>query len=129
VARDEGGLQQAANALQDEHGVDITTLSKDLFNPENAFEVYHELKGRQIEIEILVNDAGQGVYGQFINTDIQRELNIINLNISSLVVLTKLYLQEMVARGRGRILNLSSIASKAPGPWHSVYHGTKAFVQ
>jgi short-subunit dehydrogenase len=51
------------------------------------------------------------------------------LNISSLVVLTKLFLQDMIKRGHGKILNLSSIASKSPGPWNSVYHGTKAFVQ
>src|SRR3954471_4995299 len=58
-----------------------------------------------------------------------RELAIIQLNISSLVVLTKQFLQDMLARGEGKILNLSSIASKMPGPWQSVYHGTKAFVQ
>jgi short-subunit dehydrogenase len=129
VARDEGGLQHAAAALRDEHGVEVITLSKDLFNPENAFQVHREIREKQIDIEILVNDAGQGVYGEFTDTDIHRELDIINLNISSLVVLTKMFLKDMMTIGRGRILNVSSIASKMPGPWHSVYHGTKAFVQ
>ncbi len=80
-------------------------------------------------VDILVNDAGPGQYGEFGETNIYRELDIIQLNISSLVVLTKLFLQDMIQRGTGRILNLSSVASKAPGPWQSVYHGTKAFVQ
>jgi len=109
--------------------VDVITIYKDLVNPEHAFELYNEIAGKGITIDILVNDAGQGQYGEFIETDIRKELNIINLNISSLVILTKLYLKEMVLRGHGKILNLSSIASKTPGPWQSVYHGTKAFVQ
>jgi short-subunit dehydrogenase len=129
VARDEESLQQAAATIQREYGVKVIAISQDLFDPENAFEVFREIRDREIEIEILVNDAGQGQYGEFVDTDIHRELDIINLNISSLVVLTKLFLREMVTMGRGRILNLSSIASKAPGPWHAVYHGTKAFVQ
>ena len=63
------------------------------------------------------------------DTDIWRELKIIDLNICSLVILTKMFLQDMVERGEGKILNVSSIASKIPGPWQSVYHATKAFVQ
>ena len=63
------------------------------------------------------------------DTDIRKELQIIQLNIVSVVVLTKLFVKEMVRRGEGKILNLSSVASKSPGPWQSVYHGTKAFVQ
>lgn len=77
---------------------------------------------------MLVNDAGQGLYGQFVETDIRRELAIVRLNIDATIVLTKHFLPKMVARGDGRILNLASIASRTPGPWQSVYHGTKAFV-
>ena len=77
----------------------------------------------------MVNDAGQGNYGLFTDTDIERELDIIQLNIGSLIILTKQFLKDMVARREGKILNLSSTASKLPGPWQSVYHGTKAFVQ
>ncbi|OQP56137.1 SDR family NAD(P)-dependent oxidoreductase [Niastella populi] len=128
VARDENKLQQTARELQ-ALGVDVITISKDLFLKESPFELFDEIKQRGLTVDILVNDAGQGQYGEFAETDIYRELDIIQLNISSLVVLTKLFLQEMLQRGTGRILNLSSIASKAPGPWQSVYHGTKAFVQ
>ena len=129
VARHERDLIQVANEIKQAYDVDVITIAKDLFVPESAFELHNEVKTKNIEVEILINDAGQGHYGQFVETDISRELDIINLNISSLVVLTKLFLRDMVAQGSGKILNVSSIASKTPGPWHSVYHGTKAFVQ
>jgi short-subunit dehydrogenase len=129
VARTERDLIQLSNEVKQQYGVEVITIAKDLFNIENAFELHNEVKTKNIEVEILINDAGQGQYGEFTDTDIRRELDIINLNISSLVVLTKLFLQDMVARGSGKIMNLSSIASKTPGPWQSVYHGTKAFVQ
>jgi short-subunit dehydrogenase len=129
VARDENDLRRVSGELSSTYGVETITISKDLFDPENAFSLYDEVASRELEVEILINDAGQGQYGEFLDTDIHRELDIINLNISSLVVLTKLFLKDMVARGSGRIMNLSSVVSKIPGPWQSVYHGTKAFVQ
>jgi short-subunit dehydrogenase len=129
VARDEGELSDTAALLKKNHSVEVTTIAKDLFEPDGAFELYDEVKAKGLTIDVLVNDAGQGQYGLFVDTDINRELEIIQLNICSLVVLTKLYLKEMVARGEGKILNVSSIAGKVPGPWQSVYHGTKAFVQ
>jgi uncharacterized protein len=130
VARGESNsLEGVATELQSQYGVQVTTLAKDLFKRESAFEVYDEVKAKGIEIDILVNDAGQGYYGEFTDTDLERELDIIQLNIGSVVVITKKFLQDMVARGSGKVLNLSSIASKLPGPWQSVYHGTKAFIQ
>jgi short-subunit dehydrogenase len=129
VARHQEDLKRVSQELIHDFGIDVVTISKDLFDPENAIAVYEEIIMKGIEPEILINDAGQGHYGEFIQTDLRKELDIIHLNISSLVVLTKLFLKDMVARKSGRIMNLSSIASKSPGPWHSVYHGTKAFVQ
>ena len=129
VARDEAELASAAERIKDEYNAEVTTISKDLFEPDGAFDLYEEVKAKGITIDVLVNNAGQGQYGLFVDTDINRELEIIQLNISSLVVLTKLYLKEMVMRGEGKILNVSSVASKIPGPWQAVYHGTKAFVQ
>ncbi len=128
VARKEDELQVAANELRS-LGVEVVTIAKDLFEPKSPFELYEEVKERGMRVDILVNNAGQGQYGEFSETDIYRELSIIQLNIASLVVLTKLFLKDMLERGEGRILNLSSVASKAPGPLQSVYHGTKAFVQ
>ncbi|MEI9917611.1 MAG: SDR family oxidoreductase [Bacteroidota bacterium] len=129
VARDENELSSTASALSRQFGINVVTFSKDLFDPENAFKLYEEVIARNIDIDILINDAGHGLYGEFTETDVRKELNIINLNVSSLVVLTKLFLRDMIEKGSGRIMNLSSIASKSPGPWQSVYHGTKAFVQ
>ncbi len=128
VARDTKELADTKKMIEGS-GVDVITIAKDLFKPESAFELYEETKKQNLVVDILVNNAGQGQYGEFAETDINRELAIIQLNISSLVVLTKYFLQEMLERGEGKILNTSSIASKMPGPWQSVYHATKAFVQ
>jgi len=128
VARFTGELLKAKEQLLP-YGVEVIIKQRDLFDPQAAFDLYNELVSEGRVVEILVNNAGQGLYGLFEYTDIRRELAIINLNICSMVVLSKLFLKDMLMRGRGRILNLSSIASKSPGPWQSVYHGTKAFVQ
>jgi short-subunit dehydrogenase len=128
VARDQAELDQTAAELQQQYGIEVTSISKDLFNRDAPFEVYNEVKQRGIQIDALVNDAGQGQYGQFTTTDINRELDIIQLNIGAYVTFTKLYLQEMVARNEGKILQVSSIGGELPGPLQAVYHGTKAFV-
>ena len=128
VARDECELASVKNELSAK-GVDVITIAKDLFNPEAPFELYNEISRKDITVDILVNNAGQGEYGLFADTDIRRELSIVQLNVGALIVLTKLFLKDMLEYGEGKILNVSSIASKAPGPWQSVYHGTKAFVQ
>jgi len=128
VARDEDELRSAKNDLG-VYKVDVITIAKDLFEPDNAFDLYEDIRSRNIHVNILVNNAGQGLYGKFEDTDIWRELAIIQLNISSLVILTKQFLYGMLEKGGGKILNLSSVASKLPGPWQSVYHGTKAFIQ
>jgi len=127
VARDQQELDDKASEFT-QLGSDVISLSKDLFDKEEAFSLYAEVKSRGITIDVLVNDAGQGLYGEFKDTEIDRELGIIDLNISSLVILTKLFLSDMTSRNSGKILNLASVASKIPGPFQSVYHGTKAFV-
>lgn len=127
VARDEQNLNATAEMLRAE-GVEVVTISTDLFIAGNAQEVYHQVSALALQVEVLVNDAGQGVYGKFTDNELERELDIIQLNISSLVTLTKLFLKDMVSRGSGRILNVASVAGKAPGPYQAVYHGTKAFV-
>lgn len=126
-ARDIAELDETSEDLR-AFGVEVVAIPKDLFDREQAFALYAEIKQQGIEVDVLVNNAGQGVYGQFDQTDIDRELRIIDLNIASLVILTKCFLTDMKARNSGKILNLASIASKMPGPWQAVYHGTKAFV-
>ncbi len=128
VARDQNELNQTASELQQQYGITVTPIAADLFEREAPFRVYEQIKAQGIQIDALVNDAGQGQYGQFTTTDINRELDIIQLNIGAYVIFTKLYLQEMVARNEGKILQVSSIGGELPGPLQSVYHGTKAFV-
>ena len=130
VARNPTELATTVDVLKQQHqNIEILAISRDLFDPENAFAIYDELKQKEVTVNVLVNDAGQGLYGEFADTDLRKQLKIIQLNISSLVALTHLFLNDMLQRGTGKILNLSSIAGKLPGPWQSVYHGTKAFVQ
>lgn len=128
VARSENDLSNVRQQLEKQQ-VEVITITKDLFKRDAATELVKEIEGRGLIVDILVNNAGQGVYGLFQETEIERELDIVQLNISSLIILTKGFLKPMLQRGEGKILNLSSIASKSPGPWQSVYHGTKAFVQ
>lgn len=128
VARTEEDLQRTAQELQNAHGIQVTTIAKDLMEPDGPFEVCDEVAAKDLQIDVLVNNAGQGLYGHFTDTDIRRELDIIHLNCDATIVLGKYFLKEMVARGEGKILNLASIASRTPGPWQSVYHATKAFV-
>jgi len=129
VARSETDLGQAAAELRALSQNEVIVMPKDLFRRESAFELYDQIKALGITVDVLVNDAAQGEYGEFAESDIRRQLDIIQLNISSVVSLTYLYLQDFLQRGQGKILNLSSIASKLPGPWQAVYHATKAFVQ
>ncbi|MBA9078241.1 SDR family NAD(P)-dependent oxidoreductase [Rufibacter quisquiliarum] len=128
VARDQTELDQRAAEFRQKHGVEVVTLAKDLFQRQAPFEVYDEVKAKGLPVEVLVNNAGQGQYGEFVDTDINRELDIVQLNIGAYITLTKLYLKEMVARNSGKILMVSSIGGELPGPLQAVYHATKAFV-
>ncbi|RYY81254.1 MAG: SDR family oxidoreductase [Chitinophagaceae bacterium] len=128
VARTEEDLQQRCHDLRVEFKVEATYLVKDLFQPEAPFELYDEVQRRGLWIDALVNDAGQGQYGLFAESDIRRQLDIIQLNVNALTVLTYLFLKDMITRSSGKILNLASIASQLPGPWQAVYHATKAYV-
>lgn len=128
VARTAKDLSNVAAELSSLNVIEVTTIAKDLFEPDATFELYEEVKQKGIVVNVLVNDAGQGQYGQFVDTDIQRQLEIIQLNISSLTALTYLFLKDMVERKEGKILQVASIASEIPGPWQAVYHATKAYV-
>ena len=124
MARHQNDLENAAEQLM-QHGNKVRTLTKDLSKMEEAEALCNEVSEH---VDILVNDAGQGVYGLFQDNELERELDIIHLNICATVILTKHFLKQLVARGEGRILNLGSVAGKLPGPWQAVYHATKAFV-
>ena len=128
VARNEDELAATAKEITERFGVTVTTISKDLMQPNAGQELYSEIKAKGITIDVLVNDAGQGQRGGFTDYDLQRDIDIIHLNIITVTTLTKLFLKDMLARNEGRILQLSSTASQTPGPLLAVYSATKAYV-
>jgi uncharacterized protein len=127
VARSEERLLEASDEFQ-EMGVDVLMLDKDLFDPRAAREIYHELKSENIQVDVLINNAAQGQKGKFNDIPLDRHLELLQLNINSVVALTKLFLDDMVTRNHGRILNLASVVSKTPAPEFAIYAASKAFV-
>src|SRR5438045_2882130 len=128
VARSEERLHELAREIEDKHNVLVFPLAKNLFKREAAGEIYEELKQSNINVTALVNDAGQGEYGFFTETDLDRELDILQLNIISVVSLTKYFLKDMAARNEGKILNVASLVADYPSPLLAVYAASKAFV-
>lgn len=129
VARNEENLQQTAREMEQLNTTIHThSIAADLFEPDAAQKVHNRTTELGITVNVLVNDAGQGEWGRFIKTDLKREIDLVQLNIISLISLTKFYLKEMTERNEGRILQLASSVSKAPSPYLSVYAATKAFV-
>ena len=127
VARSAEDLQHCAAELREE-GVRVHVLPVNLSLADAAEEVYAWTLAKEILVDVLVNDAGQGEFGSFLDTDLGRHLEIIQLNLVSLTALTHLFGREMVVRGGGRILQLASITSKMPSPLLAVYGATKAYV-
>jgi len=128
VARSTQKLEQLQSELTAKYGVDIRCFTKDLSDTTNAFQLFDEVISDGLVVSHLVNNAGFGGYGKFLETSITHELDMINLNVSSLVVLTKLFAQDMAHRKSGRIMNVASILSFLPFPYYAVYSATKAFV-
>ena len=129
IARNEENLNETAKEMKAiSPNIHTHVFPIDLFLPGAAEKIYTFTRTEGITVDVLVNDAGQGEGGLFIKTALQREFDIIQLNIVALVSLTKYYLKEMVARNSGKILQLASSVSKAPSPNLSVYAATKAFV-
>ena len=122
VARSKEKLEQLAREWSAELGVKVDVVALDLAKPGAA----DALAGR--EIDILVNNAAFGLNGKFVDLDLRRQLEMIELNVTALTHLTGLFLPSMVKRGRGRILNVASTASFQPGPMMAVYYATKAYV-
>jgi len=108
--------------------VKITVIQKDLTQPNSVKELYNKIKEKGLNIDVLVNNAGFGLLGQFDKLDVDRQINMIQLNVSALTELTHYVLQEMKQRNCGKILNVASTAAFQPGPLMAVYYATKAYV-
>lgn len=128
VSRNIEKLMQLQAELKAAHQVQVYVIQKDLAVVENAVQLYDDVKALGLEVTMLVNNAGVGLYGRFSDSDLQSELDMINLNIGSVVALTKLLMQEMLIRKKGRIMNIASLLSFLPFPYYAVYSATKSFV-
>ncbi|EDP94554.1 SDR family oxidoreductase [Kordia algicida OT-1] len=128
VARSEDKLQELKNELESKHNIQVIVITKDLTDANAAKEIYEQLKAASIEIDYLINNAGFGGIGRFDKRDLQKDLAMIQLNISALTAMTHYFLQDFVARNQGKILNVSSTASLMAGPYQAVYYATKAYV-
>ena len=118
VAREQQKLEEVQKELK------TKIICMDLSLAENCVELYKQVG----DIDILINNAGFGTCGEFIETDLITELNMINTNVCAVHTLTKLFLQDMCKKNSGYILNVASIAGFMPGPHMATYHATKAYV-
>ena len=123
VSRDEGKLKKLQKELE-KNNVKIEIYTTDLSIEENCKKLHKNIK----DIDILINNAGFGDCGNFTNTSLNKELNMIKTNIIAYHILTKLYLIDMKKKGKGKILNVASIAGFMPGPLMSTYYATKSYV-
>jgi uncharacterized protein len=128
VARSADKLEALQKELNYKYGILVEYIEADLSQKEEAFHVYEAVKGMRLLVTGLINNAGVGMYGKFEQNSLEDELKMIELNVTSLVALTKLFGNDMVARKSGRIMNVASLLSFLPFPYYSVYSATKAFV-
>lgn len=118
---------QAILALKKDYpDLEIKTYDLDLSNIENVYKLYDECE--KFNVTLLINNAGYGILGKFQNTNLEKELNMLNLNICALHALTKLFAQKFIKSNYGRIINISSIVAFAPGPGFSSYFASKSYV-
>ena len=128
VARNETRLETLASELPSRHGGHTTVIVQDLADSSAAQAIVEQLTQQSIGVDVLVNNAGTQVYGEFAKESLERQLAMIQVNLTALVQLTHLLLPGMLRRGHGRILNVGSTGSFTPGPLNAVYCATKAFV-
>lgn len=128
TARRKERLNSLAKALKSEFDVNVTAFDCDLSDSESCKKIFNELSNMNLEIDVLVNNAGFGLSGEFTENSLESQLEMIRLNTSALVELTGLFLPGMISRSKGGIINVGSTAGFQPGPLMSVYYATKAFV-
>ena len=130
VARDTHKMEELKDELINNDSEDkkkeVLIYSINLSEKEQCFELYERTKN--LEIDLLINNAGFGVFGEFVNTDLEKEIDLINTNITAVQILTKLYLKDMVKRNNGNVLNVASIAGMEPGPLMATYYASKSYV-
>jgi len=128
VARSMEKLVLLAGELGLGHNVAARVIVSDLARPEAPQEIFDELQAAGVRVDVLVNNAGFGSYGPFAETDLRRELELLQVNIVALTHLTKLFLPAMIERKVGYVMNVASVAAFQPGPLMAVYYASKAYV-
>ncbi len=128
VARSEDKLTQLATQLQKQHKIQVQIIVQDLTEPDAATTVFNHTQAKDLTIDVLINNAGFGDYGEFTERDGEKQTQMLQLNVIALVDLTHKYLPLMRERRSGNIINISSIAGFQPMPYFSVYAASKAFV-
>ena len=126
TARRRDRLIELKNELTEKYGVKVMFIAADLSKENQVFALYNKV--RKYNIDILINNAGYGVFGDFTETNLERELDMLDVNIKAFHILFKLFLRDFKRRDCGYILNTASIAGFLPGPWFSSYYASKAYI-
>jgi uncharacterized protein len=128
VSPNEGELVPLAGQLERSYGVEVIPIPADLTDAKAPAQILEQIEEKGLDVHTLVNNAGVGQHGEFARGALERDIDMIRLNIEAVVRLTKLFVRPMIAQRRGRILNVASVAAFEPGPFMAVYHASKAFV-
>lgn len=128
VARDKEKLEELKKELNEKNNNKVEIYIADLSKEEECINLYNEIKEKYKYIDLLINNAGFGLCGKMINTDINTEMQMIDTNIKAVHIITKLFLKDMVERDSGKILNVASIAAFMAGPLMATYYATKNYV-
>jgi short-subunit dehydrogenase len=128
TARRRKTLEQLADQLQRENNVSVHIFSYDLAETANAQKLYDDVKKQGLKLTMLVNNAGFGDYGEFTQIPLDKQVDMINVNITSIVILSRLFLDDMKKQGYGKLMNIASLLSYIPFPYYAVYSATKSFV-
>lgn len=128
VARSQEKLENLQKELENQFGIDVVFFLFDLSEPNSSQDLFNEVKEHNYVVSGLINNAGFGDYGNFVEMSLKKDEEMIAVNITALVGLTKLFGAEMVKNGKGKIMNVASLLSFLPFPYYSVYSATKSFV-
>ena len=128
TARNEENLKELKKELNEKNNNKVDIYLADLSKEEECLKLYNEVKEKYQNIDLLINNAGFGLCGKMINTDLETEMKMVDTNIKAVHILTKMFLKDMVERDSGRILNVASVASFMAGPLMATYYATKNYV-
>lgn len=128
VARRIENLEKIKQEIESKNKVSVTVIGMDLSKLDSAENLYNEITNRKLPVDVLINNAGFGINGQFVDIDINREQDMLVLNIVTLTKLTKLFAKDFIKKGQGNIINIGSTASFQAVPTFSTYAASKAYV-